>query len=688
MSDFYINRASIRGTDRLAILARTCFAALCLLLALYLLHDRFQGLDLGATLNQVASVPLPMVLLGIFLTAVSYLGISGYDLLAFRLIGRDLPARLLLRSGLTATALGQTLGFGVVVGGIARWRMLRSEGVTPSEAAAASALVASGFFLGLMVVFAVMTLLASASVAAIIGLPRPTVVAASLLALTLYGLILSLGGLEVSLLGRRIALPNRTDMLRQTGLAALDVIPAGLALWVFLPSGLEIEIGLILTAYVAALAAGLLANTPGGLGAFEGVFLIALPQLPMESLLAGILCFRLFYYGLPFCIGALLLTQVELRSDRYRRGRRHGPAAQRQGSRNSEGRSLASPAVTSAAAFDTYGAEDAALIARAVETSDRAEANLAFLGDKRFLVASEAPGFVMFGRSGRTLVALGDPVAPRSAWPALIAGLKDHAGNIGARTPVFYKVGPETAAICRAQGLRTIRIGHEAVLDLATFDLTGSHRRELRRKTRQAAKAGVEILRHAPGAAPLDALAEVARLWRAAKQGRERSFSTGHFDPVYLARFPIFEAQQAGRTCAFISLWISGDGSEWALDVMRTRSDVPSGTMHTLVTEAALAARAAGARRFNLCMAPLSGLEDSDGRLERLGNAIYLHGRRFHGLQGLRQFKSTFRPEWEPRYLAHRTGPSVIGAAFATYRLCRKMPGTAAPIAPTPAQDA
>lgn len=681
MSDFYINRASIQGTDRLAILARTFLAALCLLLALYLLHDRFQGLDLDATLNQVASVPLSMVLLGIFLTAVSYLGISGYDLLAFRLIGRDLPARLLLRSGLTATALGQTLGFGVVVGGIARWRMLRSEGVTPGEAAAASALVASGFFLGLMVVFAVMTLLASASVAAIVGLPRPSVVAVSLLALTLYGLILSLGSLEVSLLGRRIALPNRTDMLRQTGLAALDVIPAGLALWLFLPSGLEVEIGLILTAYVAALAAGLLANTPGGLGAFEGVLLITLPQVPMESLLAGILCFRLFYYGLPFCIGALLLTQVELRGDRYRRGLRPG-------SRNLKGRDPTSQVAESDTAFDTGGTEDAALIARAVATSDRAEANLAFLGDKRFLVASEAPGFVMFGRSGRTLVALGDPVAPRSAWPALIAGLKDHAGNIGARTPVFYKVGPETAAICRALGLRTIRIGHEAVLDLATFDLTGSRRRELRRKTRQAAKAGIEILRHAPGAAPLDALAEVARLWRAAKQGRERSFSTGHFDPVYLARFPIFEARQAGRTCAFISLWVSGDGSEWALDVMRTRSDVPSGTMHALVTEAALAARAAGARRFNLCMAPLSGLEDSDGRLERLGSAIYRHGRRFHGLQGLRQFKSTFRPEWEPRYLAHRTGPSVIGAAFAAYRLCRKTPGTAGPTAPPPAQDA
>lgn len=679
MSDFYINRASTWNADKLAILIRPSLAGLCLLLALYLLRDRFQGLDLDATLSQVASVPLPMVLLGVVLTAVSYLGISGYDLLAFRLIGRDLPARVLLRSGLTATALGQALGFGVVVGGLARWRMLRSAGVTPKEAAAASALVASGFFLGLLVVFAVMTLFASASVAAIVGLPRLAVVSIGLLVLSVYGLFLSLGGIEVSLFGRRIALPNRKDMLRQTGLAALDVIPAGLALWVFLPSGLEAEIGVILIAYVAALAAGLLANTPGGLGAFEGVFLLALPQVPMESLLAGILCFRMLYYGLPFCLGVLLLTQAELSGDdrrtrrRLRRERQAGPAVRR---------SVERTATSRGSGPHNTGAENDALIARAFETSSRAEANLAFLGDKHFLVAAEAPGFVMFGQSGRTLVALGDPVAPRSAWPALIAGLKDHAGEIGARTPVFYKVGAETAAICRAQGLRTARIGHEAVLELPTFDLAGSRRRELRRKTRQAAKAGIEILRHAPGEAPLDALAEVARLWRAAKQGRERSFSTGHFDPDYLARFPIFEARQHGRTCAFVSLWISGDGSEWALDVMRTRCDMPGGTMHALVTEAALAAKAAGARRFNLCMAPLSGLEDGGGPVERLGGAIYRHGGRFHSLQGLRQFKSTFRPEWEPRYLAHRPGPSVIGAAFAAYRLCRKTPDAATRIAP------
>lgn len=648
---------------------RTATATLCLLIAVHVLRDRFQGLNLDATFAQVAGVSLPTVLLGILLTAVSYAAIASYDVLAFGLIGRRLPLRDLLRSGVAATGLGQALGFGLLVGSFARWRILRDQGITPRDAAAASALVTSGFLLGLAVVFAAMTLLASGSVAAIAGLSQPEVIAAGLLILAVYALLLSTRGVELSLFGRKISLPSQKLMLRQTFLAALDVLPAGFALWVFLPAEVEASLGVVLIAYIAALGAGLLSNTPGGIGAFEGVFLIALPEAPVESVLAGIICFRLIYFGLPFCLGLLLLTDAELGA-----GRARPTTAALEQARRLTARRHASVRSSWAPAAPALVSE-APLIAQAVATSDRAEANLAFLGDKRFVFSKHAAGFVMFGQSGRTLVAMGDPVAPRSSWPALIERFRDHADELRSRDAVFYKIGPDAAAICRAQGLRTDCIGHEAVLDLKAFDLAGSKRRDLRRKTRQAEKSGVEILQHAPGQAPLQALAEVARIWRESKHGRERSFSTGHFDPAYIARFPIFEARQNGRSCAFISLWVSGDGSEWALDLMRNRADVPAGTMHALIVAAAMAAKASGALRFNLCMAPLSGLEESTSRVERIGTAIYRHGARFHSLQGLRQFKSTFRPDWEPRYLARRPGPALIGAAVAAYRLCRKGPG-------------
>jgi phosphatidylglycerol lysyltransferase len=90
------------------------------------------------------------------------------------------------------------------------------------------------------------------------------------------------------------------------------------------------------------------------------------------------------------------------------------------------------------------------------------------------------------------------------------------------------------------------------------------------------------------------------------------------------------------------------------LDLMRPAPDAPHGTMHLLTLSAIEAAAAAGARSFNLCMAPLSGLERLEPvtPLSRIGRLLYERADGRRGLAGLRRFKDSFRPDWRPRYLA------------------------------------
>ncbi|MEI2719089.1 MAG: phosphatidylglycerol lysyltransferase domain-containing protein [Gemmatimonadales bacterium] len=68
--------------------------------------------------------------------------------------------------------------------------------------------------------------------------------------------------------------------------------------------------------------------------------------------------------------------------------------------------------------------------------------------------------------------------------------------------------------------------------------------------------------------------------------------------------------------------------------------------------------RAEGYHHFNLGMAPLAGLpEHALAPLwSRVGNAVFEHGERFYGFQGLRQYKAKFDPAWVPRYLASPVG--------------------------------
>jgi phosphatidylglycerol lysyltransferase len=65
-----------------------------------------------------------------------------------------------------------------------------------------------------------------------------------------------------------------------------------------------------------------------------------------------------------------------------------------------------------------------------------------------------------------------------------------------------------------------------------------------------------------------------------------------------------------------------------------------------------------GYKRFNLGMAPFSGLADRHLApiTTRLGALVYRRGENFYNFKGLRQYKEKFDPVWEPRYLASPGG--------------------------------
>jgi len=65
---------------------------------------------------------------------------------------------------------------------------------------------------------------------------------------------------------------------------------------------------------LAAVAVGLLSHVPGGLGVFEAMLLLMLPNVPTEELLGSLLAFRAVYYLAPLVVGALAFLVEELRA--------------------------------------------------------------------------------------------------------------------------------------------------------------------------------------------------------------------------------------------------------------------------------------------------------------------------------------------------------------------------------------
>ncbi|MES2450333.1 MAG: bifunctional lysylphosphatidylglycerol flippase/synthetase MprF [Pseudomonadota bacterium] len=296
---------------------------------------------------------------------------------------------------------------------------------------------------------------------------------------------------------------------------------------------------------------------------------------------------------------------------------------------------------------------------RAFAVSSRADAALAYTGDKHFIVSASADAFLMYRVQGRTWVVMGDPVGPVAAWSELVWRIRAECDAAHGRL-CFYQASTDMLPLLVELGLQTMKYGEEAHVPLDPFSLDGPAGKSLRHSVRRAEAAGLrfEILPVANVAAYGPALKEVSDAWLRGKAGAEKRFSIGRFDPDYLVRFDCAVLWQEDRIIAFANIWATRNRHELSVDLMRHFPDTPYGTMDLLLVRLMQWGEAEGYRRFNLGMAPLSGL--GGGRLapgwSRIGHAIYGHGEALYGFAGLRSFKAKFHPDWQPRYVATPPG--------------------------------
>lgn len=322
----------------------------------------------------------------------------------------------------------------------------------------------------------------------------------------------------------------------------------------------------------------------------------------------------------------------------------------------------AEPALPSAAEL----ARAAAVVAAVPEST----AHVALLGDKALLFAedaatgadgsgSEGDAFVMYGVAGRSWVAMGDPVGPPGRRAELAWRFKGEADRHGA-WPVFYQVGADSLPLYIDLGLAFMKLGEEAHVPLRGFTLDGGSRKWMRRALKDGDKLGwtFEVVPAAALPAMMPALRAVSDDWMGGKAAREKGFSLGRFDAAYLARTPAALVRDAdGGIVAFANLWLAAPGTECAPDLMRHRHDA-RGVMDYLFVQLLRWGSAQGYARFNLGMAPLTGLEAR--RLAplwaRAGALVARRGEPYYNFQGLRAYKQKYDPVWEPRYLASPGG--------------------------------
>lgn len=603
-----------------------------------LLRHKIAELDIAhirAALSTVGPVQWAM---GLGLTAISFWSLGQYDVVVHRLVGRDTHPTRAARTGMTAIAIGQTVGMGALTGAFVRWRMLPGLGLM--DATKISAIVSVSFLVAWAMVTAVVVLTFGAA------LPFATPLAVLVL---LFGVALAVTSVWRPGALARLPLPPLKAMGLITAFSTIDVLAAAGALWVMMPETVEMSFALIFPAYLLALGAGLVMTTPGGVGPFEVAMIALMPAFSAEDLLAAILAYRAVYYAVPGLIGAALLIRPPSKPPL--------------------------PLAAKASLEPVQPTNLSLMVEASLDRAPRAEAALLRHGRFELLSNERAWPTALVARSGQSLIMLGDPLSKERAGDEVFDGLRDRA-RATLRAPVIYKAGGRLAAQARRAGWPVLPVAREAWLDLKSFSLDTPARKNLRRKLRKAEKAGLEVTVIAPGdphPLPLDDMALVARQW-AEMRGGERGFSMGVWDPATLAHGMVVLARDAdGVLQGFITLHVNL--GEATLDLMRSTPDAPDGMNYVLVHAAIEKAHDLGVARFSMAAVPMSAREGEAklfGHLRALLDAAT-------GAGGLRQFKASFGPNWETLYMAAPTRAALLFGAIDVAREILASPGSKAP---------
>lgn len=285
-------------------------------LALRVLHGELasiHGSDVSAALTRLGPLAIGLCLAA---TALSYLALTGYDVLALRYLSHPLPYRQVALASFVATVVGHNVGMALVSASAVRTRFYTAWGLSATEVAGLVAFLSVTLGLGLAFVTSLALLMEPAVASRMLFLPPALVQgmgALMLFAVLAYLALCALRRAPFQVRHWRVSAPDAATSAWQIVLAVLDLAMGATALYVLLPAHPTLSWPVFVGVYVLAVMAGVISHVPGGLGVFETVLLLALPELPKDSLLAAIVVYRLVYYLVPLGLVALLVSGLAMR---------------------------------------------------------------------------------------------------------------------------------------------------------------------------------------------------------------------------------------------------------------------------------------------------------------------------------------------------------------------------------------
>ncbi|MEH2372252.1 lysylphosphatidylglycerol synthase domain-containing protein [Nostoc sp.] len=295
----------------------TLFGLSLLVLSVWAIANELHEYNYRDILNSLAAIPKSRLSWAVWLTALGYLVMIGYDMLGFSYINRSLSWNKIALTNFISSAFSNTIGFALLTGSAIRYRFYSSWGVSAVAIAQVIAFANFTFWLGMFAVAGLLFIINPLKIPTQLHLPFTTVRPIGVIFLLLVAAYL-LGSIFIKqpliIRGQEFRFPSLKISLVQIAISGFDWILAAAVLYAVLPTNISLSYLDFLGIYLLAMFAGVVSNVPGGLGVFETVILLILSsKVSAAAILGSMLAYRGVYYFLPLLVAAGLLGLYEIR---------------------------------------------------------------------------------------------------------------------------------------------------------------------------------------------------------------------------------------------------------------------------------------------------------------------------------------------------------------------------------------
>ncbi|MFE7558974.1 phosphatidylglycerol lysyltransferase domain-containing protein [Kitasatospora sp. NPDC057500] len=299
--------------------------------------------------------------------------------------------------------------------------------------------------------------------------------------------------------------------------------------------------------------------------------------------------------------------------------------------------------------------------------------------DKSVLFSPTGKAAISYRVVSGVMLASGDPVGDVEAWPGAIkvfmAEAREHAW-----VPAVMgcsEVGGEVWT--REAGLDALELGDEAIVDTASFSLSGRAMRNVRQMVKRIERNGYscQVRRVAELTREEKArIADAAARWRGTDTERGFSMALGRFgdpgddDCVVVTAHKAPEEGEGGDDLKAVLHFVPWGTDGISLELMRRDRAADPGLNELLIVAALQAVPAMGVRRVSLNFAMFRsalarGERIGAGPVLRAWRGLLVFLSRWFQIESLYKFNAKFQPEWEPRFLVFPNNRDLPRIGFA-----------------------